>query len=288
MMLKPEDAIPVTIVIHTLNEEINLPTALASSIPFFDEVLVVDSGSIDKTKAIASNAGASLLELKGDRSTLVKNRNYVLANYPFKTDWVFVLDADEFIPPALRYEIEAIVKSDSAVSGYWVCYENIFLGKWIKRSGIYPNWNLRLLRHKDLRYEDRTVNAHIYTDGYDVGYLKSRFIHDDKRGVKVFLKKLSELAVLESTVTDNLKFLDVIRLTDPRLPHNRRLRTLKAIFQRLPFKPFIIFLYLYFFKLGFLEGRPGYYHCIYRSMIEVSMEMARYEHRLSETHTTNS
>lgn len=287
MTLNPETLIPATIVIHTLNEQLNLPTALASCSPFFQEVLVVDSGSIDATKAIAEEAGASVLELAGDRSTLVANRNHVLRTYPFATEWVFVLDADESITPALRAEIAQVVTSETKMSGYWVCFENIFLGKWVRHSSIYPNWNLRLLKHRDLKYEDRKVNAHINVEDCNVGYLKNRFVHDDKRGIKSYLRKLSELVVLESDLRDSMTFVEVVGILNPSLSPNKRRRILKGIFQRLPGKPFLMFFYLYVWKLGFLDGRSGYYHCVFRSMVEASMDMVRYETQLRETDKTN-
>ncbi|WP_445778609.1 glycosyltransferase [Shewanella sp.] len=193
MMSKFDPKIDVTVIIHVKNKEINLPFALDSCKQYFKCVLVVDSGSDDRTKAIVEESNVEYLYLKGNRETLVTNRNYVLENYPFETEWVFVLDADEQIPADLRAEIFEKISLESNLDGYWVCYKNIFLGRWCKRSSIYPNWNMRLFKHEKLRYEDRLVNAHINITNERAGWLHCHFIHDDKRGFIQYLKRIVDL-----------------------------------------------------------------------------------------------
>lgn len=279
-----DNRLPVSVIIHTLNEEINLPFALRSVVGKFNQVFVVDAGSIDRTKDIALEHAVEFVQIRGDRTSLVKQRNWALDNLPFKNEWVYVLDADEQVPDDLYDEMrDVILNSRRDVDGYWVRYKDIILRRWLKYSSIYPNWNMRLFKHKNLRYEDRSVNAHVKIDNARSGWLSAHFIHDDKNGFKAHIKRLSNITVIEANTIDEIYINDTKYLRGSLFspsPVERR-RALKRIYYNLPFRPLVIFLYLYVFRLGFLEGKAGLYNVLYRSMQELFVNILRYEKRIT-------
>jgi glycosyltransferase involved in cell wall biosynthesis len=277
---------PISIIIHVQNEEKNLPFALASVVGRFAKVFVIDAGSTDRTREIAVAAGAQVIEITGDRTTLVKQRNWALANVPFQTEWVFSLDADETIPDDLYWEIRGIAEGrGGGADGYWVRYKEIVFGRWIKRANIYPNYVLRLFRNGQAVYEDRSVNAHLLIKSGQVGYLQAHFVHDDKRGFAAYIRRLSGITVVEANSVAEIQAAPTSKqlLKANLFSRNfgERRRAVKRIFYQLPFRPFFIFCYLYFFRLGFLEGKAGFYFALYRSIHELFINMVRYERRLS-------
>lgn len=270
--------LPVTILTHTLNEEINLPYALNSVKGKFNQIVIVDSGSTDRTVEIAKQFNADIYVRENNRRGLVEQRNWALDNVVYKNEWVFVLDADEQMPDDLYQEITDIINNNPKSQGYWVRYKNIFLNTWVKNSSIYPNWNMRLFKHKLLRYENRKVNAHVHIDNKDAGWIKAHFIHDDKKGFKAYLKRLAEIVVVESEALGD-KSSDFKGSIFSKSNVIRR-RALKNIYYKLPGKPLIMFLYLYVFKLGFLEGKPGLYYSLFRSMVDLSIDILKYEKQM--------
>jgi glycosyltransferase involved in cell wall biosynthesis len=276
-------SLAVSVIVHCLNEEINLPHALKSVCGRFSEVFVVDAGSIDRTKEIALSYGANFVQIEGNRSTLVKQRNWALDNLPIKNEWVYILDADETVPNDLFEEISERVNNPLPnVDAYWVRYKEIFLNRWVKRSAIYPNWNLRLFKRHIARYEDRTVNAHVKIDHSRTLRLKAHFIHDDKRGISAYLKRLSQITIIEAIslnelYTSNGNLLKG-RLFSPSSVERRR--ALKKLFYYLPFRPLLMFFYLYIFRLGFLEGKAGLYHSLYRACQELFVNILRWERKV--------
>lgn len=270
----------VSVIVHVLNEEINLSHALKTVCGRFDEVFVVDAGSTDKTPEIAKEFGATFIQIKGDKTTLVKQRNWALENLPFKHDWVYIHDADEQVPDDLFEEIcECVNTPKPDIDGYWVRYKEIILHRWLKRSGIYPNWGLRLFKHAKVRYEDRAVNAHVKIDHERSAQIQAHFIHDDKRGFKAYIKRLSSITVIEANSINEIYNDDQNLMKGSLFSSSvmERRRALKRIYYRLPFRPVIIFTYLYFIRMGFLEGRAGLYNCLYRACHELFVSILQFE-----------
>lgn len=282
------ELIPVTVIVHAKNEEINIPHALPTVVGRFAEVFVVDAGSTDATREIAERLGAKVVRIEGNRSTLVKQRNWALQNLPIKTEWVFILDCDEWLPDDLIQEIAEAMKNPPAhIDGYWMCAREIILGKWVKRGAIYPNWTFRLFRHAVIRYEDRPVNAHPKVREGRSAQLKAQFIHDDRRGFASYIQRLAGNSTLE------VKGIDELYSSDKDLMHaslfsssfQSRRRAMKKIFYRLPFRPLAMFLMLYVVRMGFLEGRPGLYAALHRAIHELFLEILRYEQRSVKPYT---
>jgi len=187
--------VPVSILIPVRNEEANLPRCL-QSIAWADQVFVVDSNSTDETPRIARDFGAEVVQFNFN-GTWPKKKNWALANLPFRHEWVLILDADETLPAAAAGEIREIVSSNGQINGYWINRRFMFLGKWLKHA-YYPNWNLRLFRHRVGRYEqltsaetrsgDNEVHEHVLVEG-ETGRLKCEMDHFAFPSIEVFVEK---------------------------------------------------------------------------------------------------
>jgi len=257
-------SVPVSILIPIKNEAANLPRCL-QSVAWADEVFVVDSQSTDGSQRIAEQHGAKVVQFDFN-GTWPKKKNWALENLPFKHEWVFILDADEVLPPETETEFRAIVTDpNNPTAGYWINRRFMFMGRWL-RHAYYPNWNLRLLKHRLGRYEkltdvdtqsgDNEVHEHIVVEG-STDRLRSEMDHYAFPSVAVFVEKHNRYSNWEARVA-----LDrYLRGSSGRLQKGvvGARRKLKQWSQSLPFRGLLRFLYVYFWQRGFLDGREGYY-----------------------------
>jgi glycosyltransferase involved in cell wall biosynthesis len=229
-----------------------------------DEIFVVDSHSTDATSEIAAGRGAKVVQFEFN-GTWPKKKNWALENLPFRNDWVFILDADEVLPPEAEHEFAKAIAEAGEVAGYWINRRFMFMGKWLRHS-YYPNWNLRLFRHSLGRYEkltdadtrsgDNEVHEHVIVNG-PTGRLSCEMDHYAFPSVEVFVEKHNRYSNWEARVTAERKLSG----SDARISSHTvgRRRKLKLLSQRLPFRPLLRFLYVYVWQKGFLDGREGYY-----------------------------
>lgn len=268
--------IPVSVIIHTLNEELNIANALENVLNWANQVIVVDSDSTDNTQSIAKKYDVDIISRPCSRAGLVDQRNWALDTINFKNKWVFILDADEIIDNFLKKEVEQIVyENNLLIHGYSARSKMIFMGKWVKRNSHYPTWVMRLFQHKLLRYEKREANAGMILDSKKHGYLKGHTENNDSKGFDAYLDRMKDFSTLEAKALINSK-RNKEAVNSQITPNffgspNERRRFLKNIFVSLPFKPLIVFIYLYFFRLGFLEGRVGFHYAFYKSVLEWSI-----------------
>lgn len=257
-------SVPLSVLVPIKNEAANLSRCLAS-VSWAAEVFVVDSKSTDDSQDIAQRHGAKIVqfELKGGWP---KKKNWALENLPFRNEWVFILDADEVLPAAAKEEFNAIVSDpDHLIDGYWINRRFMFMGRWLKHS-YYPNWNLRLFRHKLGRYEkltdietasgDNEVHEHVVVNG-NTAHLKSEMDHYAFPSVDVFVEKHNRYSNWEARVA-----MDRYLRGSSHLLQNGAVglrRTLKQLSQKLPFRPLLRFLFIYGWQRGFLDGVEGYY-----------------------------
>ena len=192
-----------------------------------------------------------------------KKKNWALQNLPFCHEWVLILDADECLPPEAEEEIREIVANPNEKHvGYWINRRYFFLGKPLKHA-YFPNWNLRLFKHKFGRYEkitelntdsgDNEIHEHVVVRG-TTGRLNSIMDHYAFPTIDSFVEKHNRYsnweAVVESSAED-----DETALQHDGVKGKRRLR---KIFRKLPFRPTLRFLYVYLWQKGILDGWRGY------------------------------
>lgn len=270
------------------NEVHNLPRCLGS-VRWADEIFVVDSQSTDGSIAIAEQNGAQVVQFHFN-GTWPKKKNWALENLPFRNEWVFILDADEVLPPEAEQEFAQILTNADDKSGYWINRRFMFMGKWLRHS-YYPNWNLRLFRHSLGRYEkltdadtqsgDNEVHEHVIVNG-PTGRLRSEMDHYAFPSVEVFVEKHNRYSNWEARVSADRQLTG----SDAQIRSNvvGRRRRLKQFSQRLPFRPLLRFLYIYIWQKGFLDGREGYYFARLHGVYEFLSIAKTYE--LTRTNRT--
>lgn len=275
--------VPVSILLPIKNEAENLRRCL-DSVRWADEIVAVDSQSTDASLAIAQEYGANVVQFQFN-GTWPKKKNWALENVPFKHEWVFILDADEVLPPEAANEFaEAIARNDGVV-GYWINRRFFFLGRWL-RHAYYPNWNLRLFKHSLGRYErlteaetrsgDNEVHEHVIVQG-PTARLRSEMDHYAFPTVETFIEKHNRYSNWEARVAVDKKLSGSEgALSNKRVERRRRLKQLS---QRLPFRPLLRFLYVYVWQRGFLDGRDGYYFARLHATYEFLSVVKTYELR---------
>ncbi|TRU73631.1 MAG: glycosyltransferase family 2 protein [Microcystis viridis Mv_BB_P_19951000_S69] len=288
-MFSQSEKIPVSVLIPAKNEESNLPACL-ESVARADEVFVVDSQSSDHSIEISTNYGANVVQFYFN-GRWPKKKNWSLDNLPFRNEWVLIVDCDERITPELWDEIATAIQ-EPHYNGYYLNRRVFFLGQWIRYGGKYPDWNLRLFKHKSGRYEnlntedipntgDNEVHEHVILDG-KVGYLKNDMLHIDFRDIYHWLERHNRYSNWEARVYYNILtgndesgtiganfFGDAVQ----------RKRFLKKIWVKLPFKPLLRFILFYFIRLGFLDGKAGYIYGRLLSQYEYQIGVKLYELR---------
>jgi glycosyltransferase involved in cell wall biosynthesis len=256
--------VPVSILLPIKNEAANLKRSLAS-VAWADEIFVVDSQSTDGSQSIAEAHDAKVVQFQFN-GTWPKKKNWALENLPFKNEWVFILDADEVMPPEAEEEFRKIVTgANHPVDGYWINRRFMFMGKWLKHA-YYPNWNLRLFKHRLGRYEkltdvdtasgDNEVHEHVVVNG-KTGRLKCEMDHYAFPSVDVFVEKHNRYSNWEARVALD-KFLRGSGQSLQSKEAGLR-RRLKQLSQNLPFRPLLRFFYIYLWQRGFLDGKEGYH-----------------------------
>ncbi|MCH8540773.1 MAG: glycosyltransferase family 2 protein [Opitutales bacterium] len=266
---------PISILILTLNEEINIEACI-KSVAFSDDVVVLDSYSSDTTCEIAERLGARVVQRKFDN--WASHQNWSLTNIDFKYPWVFYLDADERMTPELIEEILKIANSPTEEKvGFFCGRTNFFMGRPITRC--YPPVPiLRFYKPEFVTYE-RLVNPIAKVQG-ETGQLENRFLHYNfSKGLTEWFEKHNKYSLAEAQ--EALKVLEKPDKEVSLFAKDKAIRrvALKNLALRLPFRPFIKFLYLYLFKRGILDGKAGLTYCILQSIYEYLIDLKIWELR---------
>ena len=227
----------LSIAIVTLNEEANLPRTLAS-VRWADEIVVVDSGSTDRTCDIAREFGARVINEPWRGYTAQKNYALELCT----KDWILSLDADEEVSPELAEEIRAVIAGARPGGGYFDGYSmprrNLFLGRWMKHGGFYPDPKLRLFRRGMAWSLGRDPHDRFeMISGERPAMLKGALIHHTYPTLNLYLEHMNRYSSVWNRV--------------PRAVPQ------KFSFNAIVLRPLFTFIYNYFFRLGFLDGREG-------------------------------
>jgi glycosyltransferase involved in cell wall biosynthesis len=229
----------LSVITLALNEEQNIAECL-DSVKWADEILVVDSGSTDKTVELAKRYTQTVLtvEWKGYGAT----KNYALQQAT--GDWILWLDADERVPQALAEEIRHVIQSTNACAGYSVPRRAYFLGKWIRHCGWYPGRVTRLFRRSRSRFTESNVHEQIVVEGA-IGELKNDLLHFTDPNLHHYFHKFNRYTTLAAQ----------------DLQQTGKKFTISDIVVR----PFFTFVKMYFLKRGFVDGVQGFILCIVSS-----------------------
>lgn len=272
---------PPSILILTKDEEINLRQCL-ETLRFSDDIVVFDSLSNDRTIEIAREF-PNVRVIKRKFDTWSRHSNWALENIQWKHPWVYYSDADERVTPELADEIIRQINDQSQPhAAYRLRYKNMFMGKWVRRGGLYPVWIIRLFKPDKIRYEDRQVNAHPVVDG-TLGSLSEHFIHYSfNKGLVPWFNKHNSYSDMESgealRVTNGSLIAEIRKVFGDDAPLERR-RGIKNLSFFIPFRALARFVYMYFVRLGLLDGRAGFEYACMISMYEYWIELKMRESR---------
>ncbi len=268
-----------SILILAYNEEMNLPGCL-KSIPWCDDIVVLDSFSSDRTVEIAeSSDNVRLVARKFD--DFAGQRNYALDEVDFKYDWVFHLDADEHFTDALLKECHEVVKLNEK-SGYQVPSKMMLWGRWLKHAGVYPVYQMRMHKLGEVRFVQYGHGQREGESERGIGFMKEPYEHHSfGKGLAEWFERHNRYSTNESMETMERLSGSGISLgalfSSDRI---KRRRTLKEISFRLPFRPGFRFVYQYFIKLGFLDGYPGFAYSLMLTIYEAQISLKVMELKL--------
>src|SRR5579884_158778 len=258
----------LSVVIITYNEEANIGRTLASVQPLVadgqGEIIIVDSGSTDRTVEIAKSYGAKVFVEEWKGYAAQKNSAIDKA----RGEWILSLDADESVDDELLAEIKGRPRDPSPInccvtlqdapsaskamgltSGFRINRKNYFLGRWIKHGGFWPDPKIRLFRCDAARFEDRLVHEDVKLQGV-VDHVSGALVHHSYPTLSDYIEHMNRYSSLgaEMVVGKGPRGFSVINIV---------------------LRPLATFIYNYFFRLGFLDGREGLllhvYHAVYVS-----------------------
>lgn len=287
----------VTFIILTKNEEINIGECIKSIKGFAKRIVVIDCGSTDKTCEIAKSLGADIYIHPFEN--YARQFNWGLDNVEIATKWTFRLDADERLTPKLCAELKTMMceHDNDDVNGITMEAWLYFLGRKIKH-GCHNKRKLMLFKTGIGRIEDRKMDEHtVLSQGYSIA-CKERFIHYDFKDMTHWINKMNWYATREmqdyfefksghkSDIANNQEYK---KANDTTISLTRKNKF--GIYYRFPkfLRCKLLFLYYYFVKLGFLDGKEGYiyhymYHCWYRSLVDSKiLEQEKYHRPFEKT-----
>ncbi|MEQ1515525.1 MAG: glycosyltransferase family 2 protein [Usitatibacteraceae bacterium] len=229
----PKTKVPISVVIIAKNAASQIAECI-DSVAFAEEVLVVDSGSEDETRAIAEVRGCRVLE----KEWLGFGRQKQFAVSEARHDWVLCLDVDERVTPRLETSIRIALQAQEH-KAWRMPRRNRFLGRWLAHGEGYPDWSLRLFHRQFASWSNDPVHEAVITT-VDVGTLEGDLLHDSAEDVSTYLAKQNRYSSLHA---ESL-FQQGVR----------------AGYLKLLLSPLARFIKFYIIRLGFLDGGPGFAH----------------------------
>jgi len=220
-----------------MNEEANLPRTL-ESVRWADEIILVDSGSNDRTIEIAERYGAKTSYHAFGGHGEQKNVALDLCT----SDWIFLLDADEVLTPELQQEIQAVLAGEPEFGAYWVPRLNLYFGRWIRHGGFYPDRKLRLFRRGAARLSEGVGPHSTPQFAGPKGKLKGDMLHYAYPTMAIYLEHMNRYSA------------EIAALLAAK---RRTSKSWGAFLWNAVANPMATFIYNYFFRLGFLDGREG-------------------------------
>ncbi len=232
----------LSITVITYNEEENIRSCL-ESVKGLGEIIIVDSFSNDNTVNICKEFTDKIYIKEWMGYSKQKNLAIDIAG----GEWILSIDADEYLEDSLREEILGIINSNPVYDGYFIPRKTIFLNKWIRHGGWYPDYTLRLFRKGKGRFKEREVHEALELEG-KVGYTRHAIIHNTFKTLESYLSKINNYS--------SLSVKEMLKSGIPRY---------KTGSLNLLLRPFFTFFYKYILRMGFLDGKHGLILNLYHS-----------------------
>lgn len=264
----------LSVVIPIYNEEVHLERVLRSAVEVSDDVCVIDSFSTDGSPEICERFG--IRYFNGNFRCFADKMNYALSEIDFKNEWILRLDADEYLTNEFVSEINVFLDGLSRdFCGIHVRRRIYFLGRWLKHGDMYPTTHTRITRANEASYEIRDLDEHVIVNGKQCLF-EHDIVEDPLRPISQWLQKHIGYAVIQA----NMELAENPIGSWSKLSGKAKAyRFLKECFyEKLPLflRPFLYFIYRYFFRLGFIDGVPGFLYAVlhafcYRFFVDVFM-----------------
>lgn len=278
-MPNTQEQIPVSIIILTFNEEANV-AACIQSVAWSNDIIVVDSHSTDATANIAQSSSDAVRLYQNAFEDFGQQRNWAIDNTEPKHDWILFVDADERIPDDCASHIQRVLSAPAEPVGYYLTYRNWFMGKWIRHCTLYPSWQLRLFKKGKVRYRKAGHGQEEVTEG-ELAYIDTPYDHYGfSKGIADWIDRHNDYSSNEAEMIRTMKKegISPARSSDP-VARRRRLKQAAA---KVGMRPLLRFLYLYIFRGGFRDGRPGYIFCMLRVAHEIHITAKIYENNYAD------
>ncbi|NTU47241.1 glycosyltransferase family 2 protein [Candidatus Roizmanbacteria bacterium] len=250
----------LSLCIATFNEEKFIHYPLDSAYDLVDEVIIVDGGSEDKTLEIARSYGEKIKIIQTDNPPMF-HKNKQKALDVAKGEWILQLDADEALSDALKAEIQRVILADEARPGsqvgmtinlkkqpvaYWFPRLNYFLGRYLRKGGIYPDYTIRLYKNGVAHFPCKSVHENVVING-EVGYTKADLLHFADPNFERYLTRWNRYTSMDAMLALEKK------------------EQLNA-FSYFVWKPTAWFFTTYFRHRGYVDGFPGFVFALFSSI----------------------
>jgi glycosyltransferase involved in cell wall biosynthesis len=254
---------PVSIIVLTFNEEVNIQPCLKSVKDLTDEIFVLDSFSTDRTLELAREYTPNIFQNAWVH--WAHQRNWALDNLPITNEWVCFLDADERLSEELSREIaDTLAAPPANIDGYYIKRNFYFLGRWIKHGGYQSDFILRLIKRDKARSIGSGAREYVTVKG-ELGRLKNPMIHEDRKDIGVWIDKHNKLAKIEAMEALRCEakqesMSKSVCTENTKIEHSYRIWLREKVWARMPLfiRPFVYFIYRYICQLGFLDGKEGF------------------------------
>jgi glycosyltransferase involved in cell wall biosynthesis len=277
------ELVPVSVIVLTKDEELNLAACLESVRGWACEVIVVDSASTDRTVEIARRLGAEVVTHPFESH--VTQWRWALSAIPIRSDWVLGLDADQRVTPELAAAIREFTASDRAtrLAGAFVPRRQVFRGRWIRHGGYYPKHLLKLFRRDAVWFDDTELVDHHFRVRGETTTLVGDLVEDNAKDARIddWISRHARYARLQA-MEEVARARSDQPADDGWAGPDARTAARKRVWRRMPryLRPLLYFFYRYVLRLGFLDGREGFvFHALqafwYRLLVDIHIDEIR-------------
>jgi hypothetical protein len=251
----------ISVVITTLNEEPNIARAIESARRLSDDILVVDSGSVDRTPEIASRHGARVMTRPFD--DMARQRNAALEGGQLRGGYALFMDADEMLTEAFARALERALEADPGIDGVRICRRFHLWGVWVPAASSFPHFIARVARVGKVTFR-KEGHGEVFVGAAKVVDLEEPLHDEDLKGMRAWIERHAFYAEMEAR--EDLRIL----AGESAAP---RLRRMRARLRRWPGWPVVPLLYYLVARRGLLEGRTGWTYCAMKAMYEYFIQL---------------
>jgi glycosyltransferase involved in cell wall biosynthesis len=257
-------SIPVTVLVPTRNEELNLEKCLRSVRGLADQILVIDSDSLDRTVQIARAYADDVHNLSYVHAKIIPwIFQWALDNLEIRNEWVLLLEADQVITPALQNELRGLFARRCVFeNGFYIRREQVFRGRWIRFGGYGSKYLLKLFRRTHGRLDPNEEDTRVYLTG-PVGKLHEPLEEENLKEADILFYLEKHLRYADAFARDELQRrrqrATWLTVGKPFGTPDQRVLWLKGVYYRMPMyvRPFLYFFYRFVLLGGFLDGKQG-------------------------------